>query len=186
MRELYLKAFESFPEFEFDQYKLRQISKSDAENYFFYMNHPKVSEFINVTNTVKSIEHARSELEYWGGLFTTKRGVYWGIALKDTNTLIGTAGYNSLMLLNRKCEISYDLDYEHWGKGVMTKTLRFILQYSFNVLMLKRIQATVVKTNKRSIKLLDKLGFQREGILRNYETIDGISMLDSYMYSKIG
>ena len=184
MQTMFLKAFENFPEFDFADYKLRQITPNDAENYFFYMNHPNVSEYINVTNRVKSVEHASSELLYWGGLFPTKRGIYWGIALKDTNKLIGTVGYNSLMLFNKKCEISYDLDHNYWGKGVMIRSLKEILKYSFEVLQLKRVQATIVKTNKRSIKLLEKLGFTKEGVMRNFETLDGINMLDSYMYAK--
>lgn len=185
MKQSFLEAFDKFPEFEFGEYKLRQIRQSDAENYFFYMNSPQVSEYINITNRVKSVEHAKNELAYWGGMFATKRGIYWGIALKCDDKLIGTAGYNSLMLLNRKCEISYDLDHEYWGKGVMIRSWKEIIKYSFETLNLRRIQASVVKTNKRSIKLLEKLGFQKEGILRNFETLDGVNMLDSYMYAKI-
>lgn len=67
----------------------------------------------------------------------------------------------------------------------MSNALKLIMAHSCSVFNLVRIQATTITTNTRSIKLLEKLGFIREGTLKNFETVDGINMLASYMYAKI-
>lgn len=106
-------AFDIFPQFHFDQYTMRPLKIDDALAYYEYMTHDAVSQFINRSNRVHSINKAEEEINYWRKLFYNRQGIYWGIALNDT--LIGTAGYNMLLLQDRKGEISYDLKYEYWG-----------------------------------------------------------------------
>lgn len=85
---------------------------------------------------------------------------------------------------NSRAEISYDLDPNFWGKGIMLRSIKAILKFSDYTLGIIRVQATVITTNERSIKVLDRCGFQREGYLRKYELVEG-ELKDYYMYARV-
>lgn len=178
-----MECFEKpFPIFDMGNFLLREITLKDVDNYFYYMNDPHVAAFLSVGLCPSSIEESTKELEYWSGLFRYGRGFYWGIALCDTGQLIGTIGFNYISFTNKRAEISYDLDYGYWGKGIMTRAMKKILQFAEQELGIVRLQALVVKTNIRSIKLLERCKFQYEGKLRKYEVLHGKNE-DSLMYA---
>lgn len=59
------------------------------------------------------------------------------------------------------------------GKGYMTEALSLVISLAFGELRLHRIEAACIPHNARSIRLLEKAGFQREGLLRSYLKING-------------
>lgn len=179
------REFKEFDLGENFNYKLKAIDpESDCTNYFFYMNHPDVERYIPVGNKVPDIRAAKTELIYWASAFKNRRGAYWKIAKKDDNKMIGTVGFNHISLISKKSEISYDLDFNYWGKGIMKKSLSAIIDLAINEIGLCRIQATMVTSNKRSIRLLEKFKFVKEGVLRKYEALSTDSEnLDAYIYS---
>jgi len=67
---------------------------------------------------------------------------------------------------------------------MMLKSVKGILAYSDISLGLIRVQATVITTNERSIKLLERTGFAKEGILKKYEVVMG-EHKDYYMYARV-
>jgi RimJ/RimL family protein N-acetyltransferase len=72
-------------------------------------------------------------------------------------------------------------DREQWGKGYGSEAMELILRYGFNELNLHRIQLTVFQYNERAIALYEKLGFQREGVYREFMQRDG-KRYDMYLY----
>jgi ribosomal-protein-alanine N-acetyltransferase len=156
--------------------------ESDAAQYFFYMNDPQVRDFISLGNLPSSTEKAKEDLRYWGSLFAATRGFYW--AIRSDGSLIGTVGFNTLSFNHFKGEISYDLSYDYWGQGIMTRAINIIVDFSHDVLKLNRVQACTAKTNKKSIKLLERCKFQAEGLMRKFEILNGKS-LDYILYSHI-
>jgi ribosomal-protein-alanine N-acetyltransferase len=172
-----------FPDLELgDMIVLRELQKLDAMDLLNYLTHEEVHRFINEEDTPRNLREAEGEVHYWSGLFKHRRSIYWAIARKDTNQVIGTCGYNIWSRTHDRAEISYDLAYEYWGQGLMTSILRLIVKYGFEQMKLKRIQATVVLENKGSIRVLQKLGFKDEGILRKYNCLRG-KYCDSRMMS---
>lgn len=169
----YDEIFASFPVLITERLYMREISADDAEAYYGYMSHPVVSEFVSDEDIPKSVEHARQELGYWGGLFRNRTSIYWAVIEKSTNKMIGACGFNFWNILHSKVEISYDLDYNYWGNGFMTEALVAMFEYTFGKMQVNRCQAYVTTTNHRSIKILDKFGFQPEGILREYKVVHG-------------
>ncbi len=178
--------YQPFPVFELesDNVILRELHHYDAGNYFKYMNHPEMFPYLTEATRPSSIEQAIEEVQYWASLFQNKRSFYWAIALKSSNQLIGTIGFNSISISHLKGEISYDLDPSFWGQGIMLKSLKTLLNFADSSLRLVRIQATVIINNQRSIKLLEKCGFSSEGVLKKYEVVNG-QHLDYYMYSRV-
>ncbi|NIW38715.1 MAG: GNAT family N-acetyltransferase, partial [Gemmatimonadetes bacterium] len=66
----------------------------------------------------------------------------------------------------RQAEIGYDLAHRHWGRGLMTEALRPMLRFGFEEMDLHRIEAGVTVGNEASARVLEKLGFREEGLLR--------------------
>ena len=176
--------FAPFPVLDLGDIILREISTKDSECYYLYMNREEVVQFITQDNIPQTYEDAIEEVNYWGGLFSTRRSVYWAIALKENNKMIGTAGFNHISFVNSRAEISYDLNPEYWGKGLMLKAIKGILKFADYKLQLTRIQATVMASNQRSIKLLERCGFKEEGFLQRYEVVQG-QHRDYYMYARL-
>jgi ribosomal-protein-alanine N-acetyltransferase len=96
--------------------------------------------------------------------------------------LIGTAGFNVWSRTHQRGELSYDLARPHWGKGLMTRVVQTICDYGFSAMGINRIQATVAIDNIASIRVLSKVGFQEEGLMRDYGILHG-KKKDFYMMS---
>ena len=176
--------FGDFPALDLGDIILREIEESDARDYFEYMSNNAMEGFLTKENRPNSVEKALEEVKYWGSLFPQKRSIYWAIALKESNKMIGTAGFNLISFPNSRAEISYDLSPEYWGRGIMLKSINGILKFADVALELVRIQATVIIDNERSIKVLERTGFKKEGLLKKYEVVEG-EHKDYYMYSRV-
>lgn len=81
-----------------------------------------------------------------------------------------------------RADFSYDLSPKYWNKGIMTEALSAIMNFTFNSLNVNRIEATVSTENIASIRLLEKLDFIKEGILRERSYWRG-SCHDMIMFS---
>ncbi|MGR6466509.1 GNAT family N-acetyltransferase [Rhizobium sp. PAMB 3182] len=73
----------------------------------------------------------------------------------------------------QNCMIGYWMGEKHAGQGHMFAALGMVIQYIFSELRLHRIEAACIPENQRSIRLLEKSGFKREGLLRAYLKING-------------
>jgi [ribosomal protein S5]-alanine N-acetyltransferase len=73
----------------------------------------------------------------------------------------------------QSAQIGYWMGEEHAGKGYMGAAIRLLLEHGFDVMRLNRIEAACIPDNERSIRVLEKAGFRREGLLRSYLRING-------------
>lgn len=179
-----MSIFEYFPKFDLGDVHLREISITDAAAYHRYMNIPEVREFITQDNVPITLDAAADDLRYWAGIYTNRRSIYWAIADTNTDELIGTIGFNLWNRYHNRADISYDLDYRFWGKGIMTKAITQVINFAKEKMKIVRIQATVVMENQKSINLLERVGFEQEGVLRKYEIIAG-RYRDYYIYGNV-
>ena len=83
-----------------------------------------------------------------------------------------------------RAEIGYMLNPAYQGKGIMSEALSIIIQYGFNNIGLHSIEANANPANQASIKLLEKIGFVREGYFKENYYFNG-NFLDSAIYSLI-
>lgn len=97
----------------------------------------------------------------------------WAIADKETNELIGALTFFSISGTHARAEVGYSLLSHLQGKGLGTEALSTALKYGFETLNLYRIEADVDPRNIGSIKLLEKLHFKREGLLRQRWRVNG-------------
>ena len=80
------------------------------------------------------------------------------------------------------CELGYWMGAPHAGKGHMSEALGLTIAFVFETLGLHRIEAACIPDNKRSIRLLQKAGFRREGEMRDYLRINGV-WRDHYLFA---
>lgn len=176
--------FSPFPTIDLGDIILREISVEDAQDYFDYMSREEMAQSLTTTHRPDNLEQALEEVKYWGSLFQEKRSFYWAIALKENNRMIGTAGFNNISFANSRAEISYDLSPDYWGRGIMLRSMKRILQFADQGLGLVRIQATVITENEKSIKVLERCNFAKEGIMKKYEVVEG-QHKDYYMFARV-
>jgi ribosomal-protein-alanine N-acetyltransferase len=81
-------------------------------------------------------------------------------------------------------QIGYWIGERFAGKGLMHEGLKLLVAYAFETLRLHRVEAACIPDNERSIRVLEKAGFQREGLLRSYLRING-AWRDHYLYALI-
>ena len=105
----------------------------------------------------------------------------WGLALRETNKLIGTVTLFHLNLSNGRAEIGYAMGSAYWGNGYMNEALTALIIHAFDVLNLRRLEADVDPRNTPSVRTLERLGFQREGLLRERWHVGG-ELQDAFFY----
>jgi len=144
---------------------LRWISESDIDDLFKVFSHPQVMRYWSTPPLAdrKAAEELYREIHEGNA---NKSMMKWGLALRSNNQLIGTATLFHLELDNGRAELGYALGREEWGKGYMHEALQALLGYAFKEMKLRRLEADVDPRNTPSIKTLERLGFQREGYLR--------------------
>jgi len=87
--------------------------------------------------------------------------------------LIGMCGFNTWSPEHRHAELAYELAPRYWGLGYMRRAIYALLTWGFSELGLNRVHAFVMTSNARSIGLLERCGFAREGTLRQYRVARG-------------
>jgi ribosomal-protein-alanine N-acetyltransferase len=92
----------------------------------------------------------------------------WGVEWRETGKLIGTCGFTSFDLPNKRAEVGYVINPAFSGRGVATEALMAVLDYAFNELKLHRVEAKYIYGNDASRRVMEKCSMTFEGILRGY------------------
>lgn len=157
----------AFAELETKRLRLIELGKKHAPELFEILSIEKVTRYYG-TDPFVSQKDAVKLIELFQKNFSEQRGIRWGLVLKDNGKLIGTAGLNACSFKHRRAEVGYEIHPDYWRKGYAIEAIKEILDYSFDTLDFSRIGAIVYPENKPSWQLLEKLGFNREGLLRSY------------------
>jgi RimJ/RimL family protein N-acetyltransferase len=98
----------------------------------------------------------------------------WVAADAETDRLMGTVTVHEWSRENRRAEVGFILGRAHWGRGYAQEAVRAVLAFGFERLGLHRFEADVHPENAGSLRLLDRLGFRREGYLRARWWVGGV------------
>lgn len=101
-------------------------------------------------------------------LFEENRSIRWGIELKENAQVIGTVGFHAWAFSHNRAEIGYELNVNYHGKGYACEALTAVISYVFQDMGLNRIEALVYPQNEASERLLQRIGFQLKGLLKQY------------------
>jgi ribosomal-protein-alanine N-acetyltransferase len=172
--------WDSFPTIKAERVYLRWITHDDVDSLYRIFSHPEVMRYWGAP-ALADRDAAIALVNEIHDAFERRASMKWGIALRTDNTLIGTATLFNLNLDNRRAEVGYGLERAQWGKGYMQETLRALLSYAFDERGLHRLEADVDPRNAASIRTLERLGFQREGFLRERWHVNG-EIQDAFFY----
>lgn len=155
---------EAFPQLETKRLILRQMRPADAEAIFRLYGDEEVMRYRDVLAFTR-LEEAQHFLEGVRARYEQGEETHWAITLKGEEQLVGSCGY-SWHLGPHFGALGYDLARRYWKQGIMTEAVGALLRFGFEVRHLHRIEARVRRGNEASTRLLRRLGFQDEGLLR--------------------
>lgn len=162
-----------FPDLQTERLILRAMCDEDLEFVFRQFSDPLVSQYLMDEPALTSYEEAQSIIDSYKDSETKNRH-RWVALLKADWTPIGTCGFHRWDKMHRRAEIGYDTCPSYWGQGLMAEAVRAIIDSAFARMSLHRLDALVCCGNHRSINLLQKMGFQQEGLLRDYFCLNDI------------
>lgn len=157
---------------------LRPITMTDAPDWYEWLSTHEVTGTTSVD--VRSLSDVRRIVEWYVDRQASGEAIRWMIRGAD-HSAIGTIGFNVWDTASDRAEVGYDLRPSHWGRGIMTAACRAVLAFAFEQ-GANRIEAIVLIPNERSVRLLTRLGFQSEGILREYRRVRG-AYCDAQIFS---
>lgn len=171
----------SFPSLETERLILRPMASEDIDFVFDHFSDPEVHQYLLDEPPVTEYAQAQEIVEFYlepdGKAYNR-----WVIVQKFDDQPIGTCGYHKWDKRYFRAEIGYDLNPACWGQGYMFESLGAAITNGFEQMGLNRIDALVYVENERSIKLLQRLGFKQEGILRDYFYSDG-KFYDHFLFA---
>jgi [ribosomal protein S5]-alanine N-acetyltransferase len=160
--------YSHLPVLETERLILRPLQEKDIQEvYDNWASDPKVAKYTSwkahqsINETAQFVNQVVSNYE--DGLMDT-----WGIVSKSDSRLIGSGGYTPDSKKGGVCNIGYALSRPYWNQGLMTEAVKKMVEFGFSTLMPSRLQSYVYVEHEASQKVLKKVGFQFEGILRNY------------------
>lgn len=146
-----------------DGVQLRWLTTDDVPDLQAIFSDADVVRFMSIPQ-VTSEAAARSLLARIQAGFREGTLYQWGIQLEQR--IVGTCTLADIDRTNRRAEIGFALARELWGQGLILRAVPPVIQLAFERLDLRRIEADADPRNAASIRVLERLGFQREGLLR--------------------
>jgi len=175
-----MNDFESFPVIKTERLILRDLRYSDAADVLTFRGDPIVQKYDDPA--IHTEGEAREFIDELEAEFNDHRGISWAVELKKRNVVIGAFGLHHWNQYHRRAEVGYGLARAYWGQGFGSEALRAIIQFGFEEMELNRIYARTIADNHESVRLLERLGFQREGTQRKHSWEDDGTFHDSAIY----
>lgn len=145
---------------------LREVVAEDADDLLVFRGDPEVQKFNLMP--MKDTREARGLIRTMQAWYVSRYAIQWGITLRGEDRVLGLCGLHDWNRKHRRASVGYDLARSRWGQGIATEAVRAVLRYGFEQWRLNRIEAITIADNARSIRLLERLGFQLEGVRRDY------------------
>lgn len=166
-------------QFETDRLILRTLNKTDAPALLDYFVRNKT--FLDPWEVKREASFFTLECmemlidEDNNGLKAGHTLRLWISKQESPKTIIGSVALSSIARgAFQNAFLGYRLDEKEINKGYMTEAIYEMVDIAFNRLKLHRLEANVIPRNKRSIRTVEKVGFESEGISKKYLKINGI------------
>jgi ribosomal-protein-alanine N-acetyltransferase len=167
-----LGALPAFPQLRGNRLRLRGPRADDAGAMFELFSDPAVMRYWSRPPMTDRGE-AEGLVDEIGEAFALRTMLNWVVTPRDRDTVIGTCTLFRFEPRHRRAEIGYALRSDHWGRGLAAEAAALALDWGFRALGLHRIEADIDPRNAASRKLLERLGFASEGLLRERHLVGG-------------
>lgn len=169
--------------------QLRPLQPGDADALFEIHSDPLAMRYWSTPpwttpqQAVERIEQDRAWLEEGSALrlALVPRDGAGNSGGDEPPALLGTVSLFAFDGPSQRADIGYILAPRAWGRGLMHEALQALLSYAFGPLGLRRLEADIDPRNERSGRALERLGFRREGLLRERWVVAG-EVSDSALY----
>jgi ribosomal-protein-alanine N-acetyltransferase len=149
------------------RFSLTPLDDDDVGDLLTHFGDARVTEFLDI-RPLEDRSDARDLVDWAGALRASGQGLRWAVRAADGG-FVGTCGFHMMTFLRgRRAEVGYDLAPAWWGRGVMDELMPAALGFAYGALGLHRVEAMVTPGNVRSCAVLERHGFRREGVLRDY------------------
>jgi RimJ/RimL family protein N-acetyltransferase len=159
---------------------LRPLRESDAPALMAIFSDPAVMRFWS-TPPWDAIEQAQAMIARDLKAMAAGDHIRLGLERREDQDLLGVCTLFAFSQQCRRAEIGYCLAMHAWGRGYMDEALRALLDHGFGELGLNRVEADIDPRNERSARSLERLGFRKEGHLRE-RWIVGDEVSDTALY----
>ncbi len=160
--------------------RLRRIDAADAPAIFTVYSHEEGTRFLARPPMVDPVQAdemvARIEAGYADG-----STLQLAIERNSDAAFLGVCLLFNMVARGARGEIGYILGREHWGQGYVSEALPALITHAFGALGLNRLEADIDPRNVASQRVLERLGFRREGLLRERWIVRG-EKSDSAIY----
>jgi RimJ/RimL family protein N-acetyltransferase len=159
---------------------LRALAEADVPALFTVFSDREAMRYWSRPAMTEPAE-AEALLREIQGYLESKTFFQWGIARREDGLAVGTCTLFRIDREHRRCELGYILRRDLWGQGFATEALTAVVEHAFGALGLHRLEADIDPRNAGSIRLVERLGFKREGHLRERYFVAG-DIQDSIIY----
>jgi RimJ/RimL family protein N-acetyltransferase len=151
---------------------LRWLRDEDTAEVFGVFRDPEVMRYWS-TPPLTDAAAAAALIREVRSLFFSRTLFQWGIASRPGDAIIGSCTLFNLDRMHLRAEIGFAVGRSHWGQGLASEAVEVLIAFAFETLKLHRLEADVDPRNERSLRLLERQGFQREGYLRERYHLNG-------------
>ena len=146
-------------------FSLREWKLSDAKNLVSAINNKKVLD--NLRDGIPYPYTEKEGKEFINAMLSADRNSTFAFAIEVEGKAVGSLGlFRQTNIHFRTAELGYYLAEEYWGKGIMTEAVKQGCKYVFDNSDIIRIYAEPFACNIASCRVLEKAGFQFEGLMR--------------------
>jgi ribosomal-protein-alanine N-acetyltransferase len=175
-----LPGANQLPSITTERLRLRWLTPADVPALFAIFGDPEVCRYWSrpALQDLAAAQALHAEIVQY---FADRSLFQWGLAERTSDRVVGTCTLAALSLEHRRAEVGFALARAAWGRGYMAEALPALLAFGFDTLALHRVEADVDPRNVRSIRLLERVGFRREGYLRQRYHVAGEAQ-DAVLY----
>ena len=151
---------------------LRWLTEADAGALHGIFSNPAVMRYWS-TLPMSDIAQAKKLVADIHEGFRGRRLYQWGVIRLEDERVIGTCTLFAINESQGRAELGYALGHEYWGRGYMREALTALLDFAFGKLGMRRLEADIDPRNAGSLHAVERLGFRREGVLRERWKVNG-------------
>jgi RimJ/RimL family protein N-acetyltransferase len=160
--------------------RLRRMEAADVPALFAIYSHVEATRYL-ARPRMTELAHAEEMLSRIEAGYADGTSLQLAIERLADDAFLGVCLLFNVVARGARAEIGYILGREHWGQGYMAEALPALVAHAFGALDLNRLEADIDPRNTASARVLERLGFRREGLLRERWIVNG-EKSDSAIY----
>ena len=161
---------------------LRPLGDSDIDPIFQACQDPTISAF---TRVPYPYDREMAEEFVRESAFAYLNRISISFAIEIDGEFAGTIGLHTLKLSDHCAEVGYWIADSYRGKGICTEALLILTDFSLNIMRFRRLEALADFDNKASQRVLERAGYNRDGLLQSRVTKPDGRQIDMVLFSKV-